>query len=226
VTGDAPATEGGGPPSGRDGRTAVGPGRPGVADVWQARPVPASADFRLRLRPLTEADEPDALAAQEELAVDGFDFLLGGWQPQRPWAEHLAILERERTGVELPGDRVPATFLVAEVDGRLVGRVSIRHRLNDWLAAYVGHIGYGVRPTFRRRGHATEILRQSLVLARDLVDGDRVLMTCGDDNAGSAAVIERCGGVFEGIAFDPAEQVDKRRYWIALDRPHRVCPCS
>jgi predicted acetyltransferase len=60
---------------------------------------------------------------------------------------------------------VPATFLVAEVDRALVGRVSIRHELNAFLADVGGHIGYGVRPRYRGRGFATEILRQALVIA-------------------------------------------------------------
>ena len=59
-----------------------------------------------------------------------------------------------------------------------------------------GHIGYAVRPAHRRRGYATEILRQSLIVAR-AVGVDGVLVTCDDDNVGSAAVIERCGGVLE-----------------------------
>jgi len=71
---------------------------------------------------------------------------------------------------------VPATFLLARVGGDLVGRVSIRHELNDFLAEFGGHIGYAVRPQFRRRGHATEILRQALVVARG--EGvERVLVT-------------------------------------------------
>lgn len=193
------------------------PRAPGAARHALRVPTETSpAAPALHLRSLRPDDEPAAVLAQVELARDGFDFLLGGWSADRPWSEHLAVIERERLGVDVAQDRVPATFLVAEVDGELVGRVSIRHRLNDWLAAYVGHIGYGVRPSHRRRGHATEILRQSLVLARDLVDGDRVLMTCEDDNVGSAAVIERCGGVLEGTVRDPAEDVVKRRYWIDL----------
>ncbi|NHC22245.1 GNAT family N-acetyltransferase [Nocardioides sp. IC4_145] len=166
----------------------------------------------LRLRPLRTDDETEALRAHEELLADGFELLLG-WSPERTWADLLEQYERERLGLDLPEGRVPAVFLVAEVDGALVGRTSIRFALNDWLAAYGGHVGYGVRPAHRRRGHATEMLRQSLVLAR--AGGvDRVLVTCDDDNIGSAAVIERCGGRLEDVVEEPGARVRKRRYWI------------
>ena len=107
----------------------------------------------------------------------------------------------------------PSTFLVADVDGVLVGRTSIRHELNDYLAREGGHIGYGVVPGQRRRGYATEILRQSLAIAHDL-GIERALVTCDDDNVGSATVIERCGGVFERHVVGESG-TKMRRYWIA-----------
>jgi predicted acetyltransferase len=50
-----------------------------------------------------------------------------------------------------------------------------------------------VLPAYRRRGYATEILRQALIVGRSL-GIDRVLVTCDDDNVGSVRVIESCGG--------------------------------
>ena len=93
----------------------------------------------------------------------------------------------------------------------VVGRSSIRFELNDFLRVEGGHIGYAVRPAHRRRGYATEILRQSLIVAR--AGGvDRALVTCDDDNVGSAAVIEANGGVLENII--DVDGVPLRRYWI------------
>jgi predicted acetyltransferase len=113
-----------------------------------------------------------------------------------PWSTYLKTLEEQRVGVGLPADLVPATFLVADVEGEIVGRSSIRHALNDFLKREGGHIGYGVLPGHRRRGYATEILRQSLIIAR--ANGvDRVLMICDDDNTGSRTVIEKCGAWLE-----------------------------
>jgi predicted acetyltransferase len=166
----------------------------------------------LRLRPLRMDDEDEVRLAHVELAHDGFSFLLD-WEPQEPWARYLERLQTRRRGVSLPTDRVPATFLVAEVDRALVGRVSVRHELNDSLADVGGHIGYGVRPAYRSRGFATEILRQALIIAR--AEGvDRVLLTCDQGNVASITVIERLGGVIEDVRLD-ADGVRMRRYWIS-----------
>ena len=167
----------------------------------------------LLLRPLLPADEPDARAAHRELAAEGFELILG-LDEAPSWADLLASLERERTGQDLPPGRVPATFLVAVVDGRIVGRLSVRHRLNEYLATVGGHLGYAVRPAFRRRGYATAMLRAGLRVAAD--EGvERALVTCDDDNVGSATVIERCGGELQDVV--DLDGSRKRRYWVPTD---------
>ncbi|HEY8719834.1 GNAT family N-acetyltransferase [Pengzhenrongella sp.] len=174
--------------------------------------VTTGSSSSLRLRPLGAADEPQAREAHTELALDGFEFLLDRTVGES-WPAYLARLEDQRVGVDLPEGWVPSTFLVAEVDGVIVGRISIRHLLNAYLAEVGGHIGYGVRPGFRRRGYATEMLRQSLVIARG--EGvERVLVTCDADNVGSAQTIENCGGELERIAPGRDGWSAKRRYWI------------
>ena len=67
----------------------------------------------------------------------------------------------------------PSTFLFGFDGSRIVGRVSIRHELNDFLLREGGHIGYVVVPEFRRRGYATAMLRRSLEIARHDLGIDR-----------------------------------------------------
>jgi predicted acetyltransferase len=166
----------------------------------------------LRLRPLQPDDEAEFLAAHQALKSEGHEFGLR-YDLAASWAGYLAELETWRRGVDLPGGLVPSTFLVAEVKGEIVGRSSIRHCANEFIAREGGHIGYCVVPGHRRRGYATEILRQSLVIARSL-GVDRVLVTCDEDNIASAAVIERGGGVFESMVDSTRGGPPKRRYWI------------
>jgi predicted acetyltransferase len=186
--------------------------RPSPPDaVPRSRPSPPGT--ALRLRPPGPDDEAAVRAAHRAMEADDFGFahFLTEDEPWAAWLDDLAVRER---GVDLPPDRVRSTFLVADVGGVIVGRSSIRFALNDELARWHGHIGYGVLAPYRRRGHATEILRQSLVIAR--AGGvDRALVTCDEDNIGSAAVIEHCGGHYESTVEGPPGEPPIRRYWIA-----------
>ena len=129
------------------------------------------------------------------------------------WEDYLSLLEAYGRGERLPEGRVPTTILAVTVDGDLVGSLSIRHELNAMLARYGGHIGYTIVPSHRRKGYATQALRQALPIARSL-GIDEVLVTCDEDNTASARVIEKCGGEFESVS-DPAPWgTQMRRYWF------------
>ena len=176
------------------------------AAVAESPAVPA-----LRLRPPRDEDEGAFTAGHRAMAAEGFVFGLG-YEPGQPWRTYLKELEDHRHGRNLPVRHVPGTFLVAGVAGEIVGRTSVRFRLNEFLSEQGGHIGYCVLPEHRRRGYATEILRHSLIIAR-AAGIDRVLVTCDLGNVGSRAVIESCGGVLDSlVTVDGHPPV--LRFWI------------
>ena len=165
----------------------------------------------LRLRPPIDTDARAFVAAHKTFSRENFEFGLG-FEPNAPFTDFIESVNGTRHGRNLLEGRVAASFVLAIVDGSIVGRVSVRFALNEFLSGFGGHIGYAVLPEHRRRGFATEMLSQALVIAR--ADGvDRVLVTCADDDVGSARTIERNGGVLENRVTRPGGGVT-RRYWI------------
>jgi predicted acetyltransferase len=97
-------------------------------------------------------------------------------------------------------------------DDRVLGGLALRYGTDDYTRT-TGHIGYGIRPSARRRGLASWALGQILDEAR-AVGLDRALVVCAVNNLASAKTIERCGGVFESIRDSKFGPI--RRYWINL----------
>jgi len=106
-------------------------------------------------------------------------------------------------------DWVECSFYWIADGDEVVGSLSLRHRLNEWLLNEGGHIGFSVRPSRRREGHALQALKLALPEAKRL-GLDRVLLTCDADNDGSRLTIEGNGGVYED------SRNGKRRYWIEV----------
>lgn len=163
----------------------------------------------MRLRRPRMSDEAVLRAVHAEFEPDSFPFL---FSPDLSWGDALDELDREARGDLTPG-RVRSDYFVAEVDGTVVGRVSIRHSLTPGLLAIGGHVGYGVRPAYRGRGYATSMLGLCIARLTELGVAD-ILLTCAEDNAASARVIERCGGVLEDVRYLADGIPGTRRYWI------------
>lgn len=106
-----------------------------------------------------------------------------------------------------PDGYVPSTTLWWIEGAVYLGRIAIRHRLTPQLHEVGGHIGYDVRPSARRRGHATAMLRDALPVAR-LLGIDSALVTCDVDNVASRRVIESNGGILED------QRGGKLRFWV------------
>lgn len=171
----------------------------------------------LVLRKLTKEDEAafrEGLKLFSDMDSDWYSFV---WKEGMNFKEHLKILDDQFHGIGLEPGRVPHSMLYAFVDGKIIGRASIRHDLNEFLMRAGGNIGYAVATHYRKKGYASEILKQSLDYCRNVLKLDQVLITCDDDNVGSIKTIEKNGGELENKIFLEEENITKRRYWIVLN---------
>jgi predicted acetyltransferase len=124
--------------------------------------------------------------------------------------------EREESGQEAPAGWVPDSHFWLVDEGRVLGCSRLRHRLTPELEREGGHIGYDIRPSARRKGYGTLLLR--LTLARAWAMGmERIRVTCDADNAASARVIEKNGGMLDGEVMSARSGKMIRQYWIVRD---------
>src|SRR5580700_9059930 len=116
------------------------------------------------------------------------------------------------------GHRCLYRWIVEE--DRVLGGIALRYGSDDYVR-WAGHIGYGIRPSARRRGLATWALGRMLGEARAL-GLDRVLLVCEAGNVASAKTIERQGGILEAVR--DTEHGPMRRYWINTGQPSAAGP--
>ena len=129
------------------------------------------------------------------------------------WIRISRLLREPATSMEAGAKVGEISYLaVREIDDRLVGIICLRFHIDHpILSVWGGHVGYTVRPSERRKGYATEMIRQVVGKARE-IGIPKILITCDDSNAGSEKAIVNNGGVYEySVDVDGAKV---KRYWI------------
>ena len=128
------------------------------------------------------------------------------------WLDNIIANSSEST---VKDGLVPAsTYLAIRIcDDYIVGMIDIRHRLNEYLMNFGGHIGYSVRKSERLKGYAKEMLRLGIEKCKEL-DVENILVTCDKTNIGSSKTIVFNGGILENEITE--EGSITQRYWIKL----------
>ncbi|CDA60501.1 putative superoxide reductase [Clostridium sp. CAG:524] len=113
-------------------------------------------------------------------------------------------------------DRCPGKtyFLIRKNDNKLIGMINIRHHLTPKMLVHGGHIGYGIRPTERRKGYNKINLYLGLLKALEEFNLDKVMLDCDVKNLGSDKTIQALGGVLERTDIDDYDGVLTNVYWI------------
>ena len=141
---------------------------------------------------------------------------VGGLDKIKDFEEWLHKIQDENVKEKVKEGIVQATLYLAirKSDNRMIGTIQIRHELNEYLLNIGGHIGDGVRPSERRKGYATEMIRLALEKCKE-IGLDKVLITCNKDNIGSRKSIQNNGGILENETLDEIGK-ELQRFWIEL----------
>lgn len=133
----------------------------------------------------------------------------------REWLADNAKMASLQT---LPAGFVLATqfILLDEQRKKILGMLSLRHNLNDFLLNYAGHIGYSVAPDERRKGYAKFMLQNAFEYCAKL-GLSKVLITCATTNVASRKTILACGGEYEDSRTNPKDSITHERYWFNLE---------
>lgn len=123
-------------------------------------------------------------------------------------------------GINMKPGYVKATTFWLIDNNEFIGEINIRHELTEYLFNYGGHIGYEIRYSKRNMGYGTKMLLMALPYCKEFLKLRKVLITCDDDNVGSAKVIENNNGVLENVVINHIDrgEIKTRRYWIELDK--------
>lgn len=128
-----------------------------------------------------------------------------------PFGEIINRWKFEETDAIYEEGFVPSELYFLLDGDKIVGAVSLRLNLNDHLKQIGGHIGYGVRPSERKKGHVTRMMKETLKITKEKGIGP-LFLTCDEDNIASYKTIEKFGGELKEIAEYEGKMI--RRYWI------------
>jgi len=119
-----------------------------------------------------------------------------------------------RNKTEANSDWVTGSVYFAIENDEIVGTIAIRDYLNESLLETGGHIGYGIRPSERRKGHGAKMLALALEKCRES-GAEKVLVTCDRTNIASAKTAMKNGGVLENEFIEENGNI-VQCYWITL----------
>lgn len=117
-------------------------------------------------------------------------------------------------GIGLPDGFFPfTTFWLINNENKVLGAIEIRHQLNDYLSFRGGHIGYGIRPSERNKGYASNMLYMALQYCKT-IGLTNLLITCSKNNIGSIKTIIKNRGILDSEDIEGEETF--QRYWITI----------
>lgn len=152
-----------------------------------------------RLTPPTTTVRTSYLIAEQADVLWRRDAGLSADDGDAPWITDASLdfeaFVAERSGV-VDAFGVPSEIFWFCAGEFYLGTIVLRH---EFLPDEVGgHLGYAVARPWQRQGHATAMLGQALTLCGER-GMERALLTVDPTNVASTRVVEKNGGVRDGI---------------------------
>lgn len=109
------------------------------------------------------------------------------------------------------------TYVLADENNHIYGLANLRHELKGKLIEIGGHVGYGIRPSERKKGYATIQLGMLLEKINEL-GIEQALITCRENNIGSKKTMEKFIGHSDTLVPSMHEGIMEYRYWIDVQK--------
>ncbi len=173
------------------------------------------------LREITLDDKGEILEMIDEINRDTLEDKFEGFRHLAKvnsdnYEDYLIELEHNKNmKLYKPEYEDQTTFVLVDDNNHIYGGVDIRHKLNDNLLKFGGNIGYLIRPSERRKGYGTLILKLVLKECKKL-GMKKVLVSCREENIWSAKIIEKNNGKYENSRYKEDNNNTYRRYWIEI----------
>lgn len=130
--------------------------------------------------------------------------------------ERCLNMQKEEYAKKMGRCQSKTFLLIRKNDNRIIGTINVRWNLTEEMKQFCGNIGYGIRPTERRKGYNKINLYLGLIEAKKL-GLDKVMLDCDVNNLGSSKTMQALGGILERTEIDPYDGVLTSVYWFNVD---------